>query len=1020
MSTIRFVLAAACILGLAVPACAAPRPRPSVPRTQNIDVQRRLDANQLDLFLSNFGNIGYDLMTANSGLYFPRFSGKSLLFASGLWVGGKVLGVPRVTVAEYSSEWGPGAASGGVPESGSDPDHIVYKTHAWEGAPADTGFLAGTGLGSPPADAVAHHGWWQYIVGAVPHGAPMRLHRLPEENTPDPADSVDVPGPDLPGDLATWAVYNDFDPSRHDNNAGSSAPLGLEVKQTVFAFSPHPGDPDGTLDQAAIVRFEIRNAGTNTIDSTYVGYWADPDLGGSIDDLTGFDGHYGFAYAYNATNNDLQYGSTPPALAIALLNGPLPFTFERPFGISAFGRYFGGTDPNSALESFRTLSGFQTNGDPWIDPLTLSPTPFPFDGDPVENTGWLDTNPSDRRMLIGHGPFTLSPGEEVTLTFALVVGQGTNRLDSIRRLRCTVEAVRGAFIGGFQRPFAPLSLQCHAIEALECPWIPQNWADECGQTIHMTPQQLEAIANELAVSARSFGPGLESPLEKFCAGVAASGTARERAVREFYALQANRGAHDRTILLSNGSALGLPLSASVSCPGLTATTVQELLTRCPDGELSGTYVRVDTDQPRDLQPVDFGLEAYDGALGFGTTFFGSSLDHATQPDSFRTVEIHLGPGETQKAYRYLRLELQGGSIPPGGREYRFGGYRDVRFRAVDAASGQILEAAFVERAAVDASGTLLDPGMQPATFDSTWSPDESANGAREYLFVTNLPAQGAPRSEFEQDGYIVALLPSPPPVTYALTLRKFGAGDTPEAGELLRIDPGPPASPGVDRALVVLARAPQDDPATVQAYEELASCLRAINQGSLSSSKCQGLVPALATLVESSATASAVSLAWFIADRSGSFNLERRDTGGGDWRALATLAPDGAGYVRYEDRAVTPGAHLSYRLRGGDVAQGEVSVVVPGTDAVRALAVAARFTPGHDLALDLALPGDAEVTYDLISMAGRRLASGSLGKLAAGHRSVRIAPATRLAPGVYLVRVRQGLGEARAKTVYVR
>jgi len=629
------------------PAVAAPRHAAPLPQTESTDYLRRLDANQLDLFVNNLGGIGFDLSTGSAGLYYPRGTFQSPLFASGLWAAGKVGGEVRVAVAEYSSEWAPGAAPGGVPENRAAPDLIVYKTKAYLGDPADILFQAGSGVGNPTPDAVAHHAWSDYVTGAAPHGAPTRLYRIPNANTPDPSDSIDVLGPDLPGDLATWCVFNDLDPSSHTSPPGSTAPLGLEVKQTVYGFYHRPGEPDGTLDQAAIIHYQIRNAGPSTLDSTYFGYWADPDIGGAGDDLTGWDAGGSFGYAYNATNADAQYGSTPPALGIAVLDSPLPDSPQRPGGISSFGRYLnGGQDPSSSTMTRWALLGLDPNGNPWIDPNTLLPTRFPFSGDPVNGTGWLDTNPADRRMLISVGPISLAPGQSVPLTLALVVGRGPMRLDSIRRLRCATQAVRAAYATGFARPFAPL--------------------------------------------------------------------------------------------------------------------------------------------------------------------------------------------------------------PP----------------------------------------------------------------------------------------------------------------------------------------------------------------------------ECQGPVPALATLVESEATADAVTLAWYVADpAAGPFDLERRSADE-DWRTLASLSPDGEGYVRYEDRAVTPGVPLSYRLvdRGTGVggAQGEVTVDVPGTDPNSALAISVAFAPGHELALDLALPRAGEVRYDLVTLAGRRLAGGSLGVLPAGRQQRLVAVEGHLVSGVYFVRVRQGAAQAVARAVFVQ
>jgi hypothetical protein len=120
------------------------------------------------------------------------------------------------------------------------------------------------------------------MAGAVPHGAPFKNYRLP--NPTVPGDSVDVPGPDVVGDMMMWSVYNDADPANHTNDAGGSAPLGVEVQQTTFAFNRQ-----GALGNIVFLKWLVINKGTNQLDSMFVSMWSDPDLGGAADDLVGCD-----------------------------------------------------------------------------------------------------------------------------------------------------------------------------------------------------------------------------------------------------------------------------------------------------------------------------------------------------------------------------------------------------------------------------------------------------------------------------------------------------------------------------------------------------------------------------------------------------------------------------------------------------------------------------------------------------------------------------------------------------------
>ena len=53
----------------------------------------RLDANLLDFPLSNVGVFGNDPESARAEFFYPKASGKSCLYAGGLWIGMALAGV---------------------------------------------------------------------------------------------------------------------------------------------------------------------------------------------------------------------------------------------------------------------------------------------------------------------------------------------------------------------------------------------------------------------------------------------------------------------------------------------------------------------------------------------------------------------------------------------------------------------------------------------------------------------------------------------------------------------------------------------------------------------------------------------------------------------------------------------------------------------------------------------------------------------------------------------------------------
>src|SRR5712692_4147585 len=94
-------------------------------RAQGVDNSQRIDINQISMVVTNTGSIAWDKTTGSAGLEFPKGSGKTAVFAAGPWLGAKVGGQVRVTVSEYSDEYGPGAMlPSGLPD---DPTKAEYK-----------------------------------------------------------------------------------------------------------------------------------------------------------------------------------------------------------------------------------------------------------------------------------------------------------------------------------------------------------------------------------------------------------------------------------------------------------------------------------------------------------------------------------------------------------------------------------------------------------------------------------------------------------------------------------------------------------------------------------------------------------------------------------------------------------------------------------------------------------------------------------------------------------------------------
>jgi hypothetical protein len=176
------------------------------------------------------------------------------------------------------------------------------------------------------------------------------------------------------------------------------------------------------------------------------------------------------------------------------------------------------------------------------------------------------------------------------------------------------------------------------------------------------------------------------------------------------------------------------------------------------------------------------------------------------------------------AYRHLRLQTSDGQAPSIGRAYPYGGFRSVPFTVWDVTHGVQLDVAFVERAVTDFDGTILSPGEQLATFDSTWAPSFEDFGGREYLAVVNRPYRLRIRPRPDGAWFSVGNT-----FTYVLCSQLRLPDSFIDDGDAFLFTFGVKPGPGVDTKLLQLAALPQDDPDVLAAYADLSQCLRGVN-----------------------------------------------------------------------------------------------------------------------------------------------------------------------------------------------
>jgi hypothetical protein len=404
------------------------------------------------MWVGNNGDGSNNPITGGQGLIWPKGSGKGAIFEDGPVIGGKINNLVYLSGSKYRHGLQAGKIINGLPDDTKNPKYRIYKIQKNWSTSIDAKRLKDNYDNWPGDD-----------------GAPYI-----DKNSNGKWDKG-IDEPKFISDQQLWFVMNDMDSNKTKNFSGTK-PMGLEIQCLVFGY-----DIQGALGNVVFKKFIIINKGENDIDSMYLSYWSDPDLGSGIDDRSGCDTTLNLAFCYNGGQVDAVYGVACPAVGYDIIQGPIVAGLYSDLANWNFGKRKGYR--NLGMTSFHPIScgGPQELGDcpqgdysgavMWfnimksatldnsilINPVTNLPTKFIFDGDPVTGTGWLDGDgkPSwntigcgDRYHIQSSGPFIMMKGDTQEVIIAIVVGQGSDRLSSITSMKSNTLSVKWLFENG--------------------------------------------------------------------------------------------------------------------------------------------------------------------------------------------------------------------------------------------------------------------------------------------------------------------------------------------------------------------------------------------------------------------------------------------------------------------------------------------------------------------------------------------------------------------------------------------
>lgn len=264
--------------------------------------------------------------------------------------------------------------------------------------------------------------------------------------TEDMAPFVDVNGngtyeptvgdyPKINGDQALWYIVNDAG-NTHTETGGAS--LGVEIQVMAYSFATN-----NVLNNTTFYNYNIKNKSTNTYNNFYVGFWADCDLGGYIDDYIGCDSTRNAAIFYNADAADTDYGTNIPITSIVGISTPL----ENNIAVKM--KYLGyisnnataSGNPNTATHFYNYLTGKWKDNSPWG-------FNYAFPGSPCESTENsmvhpIQLTPGDLRTIQSFGPMTFAPGDCKNITTAvLTTFNSTYPNPCFDNIRASIDSVK--------------------------------------------------------------------------------------------------------------------------------------------------------------------------------------------------------------------------------------------------------------------------------------------------------------------------------------------------------------------------------------------------------------------------------------------------------------------------------------------------------------------------------------------------------------------------------------------------
>ncbi len=415
-----------------------------------------LDVNNVRTTITNNGSLFWNLISAKfevPKVTDPNGIRKHTIFSSSLWIAGKNNNTNHVMATLYHQN-GLDIIAGPIANS-YDSSHYARWDKIWKITAEEIDLFRK----NPTSNLTTG------IINWPAHGDASKGEAIMQAPFVDTdKDGVYNPTkgdyPKIKGDVCIFTVMNDDVP--HTESGGKK--MTLEIQQMAYAWST-----SDDLNNTIFIEYKIYNRSQNTYDSFTVSNFVDYDLGNYADDYIGTDVKRNMVYAYNGDDNDegiLGYGLNPPAQGCMLLNKPI---WNSNFFLNNFTKVGNPTKPQHFINY---IMGKNMDGSSQYNTFTNKNTPFSYDGDPCNKTGWwegYDNNtPGDRRIMAAIAPQTFAPGDFVEVKYAYIYARKTfgGSNGAVCELKKVADSVlkqylrfTGEYAVGIKERFSPIDFE---------------------------------------------------------------------------------------------------------------------------------------------------------------------------------------------------------------------------------------------------------------------------------------------------------------------------------------------------------------------------------------------------------------------------------------------------------------------------------------------------------------------------------------------------------------------------------